>query len=74
MKYLVIELQTAADSSVANIVTTFDTLPEAESKFHTILSFAAVSDIPMHTALILTPDGRVHKTQSYRHETEPNNN
>lgn len=69
MKYLVIELQTT-ESSVANIVTTHDTINQAESKFHQILTSAAVSSVPVHSAVILTDEGHLMKHECYKHITE----
>lgn len=69
MKYLVIELQTT-ENSVANIVTTHDTINQAESKFHQILGAAAVSSVPVHSAVILTDEGHLMKHECYKHITE----
>ena len=69
MKYLVIELQTT-ENSVANIVTTHDTINQAESKFHQILTSAAVSAVPVHSAVILTDEGHLMKHECYKHITE----
>ena len=52
MKYIVIELQTATDGSVANIVTVKDTRNEADSTFHSILAAAALSNLPSHAAVL----------------------
>ena len=69
MKYLVIELQGTGES-VSNIVTTHDTINEAESKYHQILGAAAVSSIPVHAAVILTDEGHSMKHECYKHITE----
>ena len=68
MKYIVIELQTMQDGSVANIVTTKDTRNEAESTFHSILAAAAISNLPCHSATMLTSDGFLLATEKYEHE------
>jgi hypothetical protein len=69
MKYLVIELQSTGDS-VSNIVTTHDTINQAESKFHQILTSAAVSSVPVHSAVVMTDEGHVMKHECYKHITE----
>ena len=66
MKYIVIELQTT-NGSTSHIVTTHDTRLEAESKYHLILSAAAVSNVPLHAATILTSDGFQLMYQAYTH-------
>lgn len=41
---------------------------KAESKFHEILAAAAISELPQHSATLLTSDGRAVMNQCYRHE------
>ncbi len=67
MSYIVIELQTT-NGTTSNIVTTHATRQEAESKYHLILSAAAVSNVPLHAATILTADGFQLMYQAYTHE------
>lgn len=70
MKYIVIELQESADGQVANIVTSHDTVNEAESKYHAILSAAAVSSVPVHSAIMVNSHGGYINSQSYDHTGE----
>lgn len=65
--YIVIELQVNADGQLGNLVWSFDTLAQAESKYHGILSAAAVSQIPIHSAVILDERGNVLMNASYDH-------
>ena len=65
--YIVIELQKNAQGTVSNIVTAHPNLAEAESKYHAILANAAVSDVPAHSAVILSEDGFPVKHQCYKH-------
>lgn len=67
MKYIVIELQKNAEGQVSNIVTEHPTLPEAESKYYSILAAAAVSDIPVHSAIIVSEEGFPVKNNCYKH-------
>lgn len=67
MKYLVIEIQTAADGAIAQLVTTHDTKAAAEQKYHQILSFAAVSDLAYHSVVILNGKGEWEKGETYDH-------
>lgn len=41
---------------------------KAESKYHQVLAAAAVSELPQHSATLLTSDGRAIMNQVYRHE------
>jgi len=41
---------------------------KAEAKYHEVLASAAVSELPQHSATLLTSDGRAVMNQCYRHE------
>ena len=65
--FVVLELQRSGESSLATLTDTFVDQDMAEQKYHTILAAAAVSQIGLHSAVMLTEDGRVLKSESYRH-------
>ena len=67
MAFVVIELQKHEDGKVANIVTQKDTQPEAESLYHSVLAAAAVSKLPVHSAVILSEEGFPLMHQCYKH-------
>ena len=67
MKYIVIELQKNAEGVVSNIVTEHANLAEAESKYHAILSAAAVSNIPVHSAVLVSEEGFAVYSKCYKH-------
>lgn len=69
MSYIVIELQTT-NGTTAALVNTYATRNEAEQKYHTILAAAAVSNVEIHAAVILTPDGMEIMNQAYHHGNE----
>lgn len=66
MTYIVIELQTN-NGSTAHIVTTHATREAAESKYHTVLAAAAISNVEIHAAVVMTPDGFELMRQAYTH-------
>lgn len=68
MKYLVIEIQTNTDGTVGNLVYSYDNRNEAESKYHAVLSAAAISALPMHTCDLIQADGVLLARQCYVHE------
>ena len=68
MKWLVIEIQTMANGTVANLVTAHDTEKLAESKWHTVMAAAAVSGLPVHSATLLDNFGNVVLSGSYSTE------
>lgn len=41
---------------------------KAEAKYHEVLASAAVSELPQHSATLITSDGRCIMSQCYRHE------
>jgi hypothetical protein len=65
--YIVIELQKNAEGQVSNLVTAHSTLAEAESKFYTILASAAINNVPVHSAIIVSEEGFPVKHQCYKH-------
>lgn len=65
--YIVVEMQKSLEGVVSNIVTSHDTQPEAESKYYSILASAAVSDVPVHSAIIVSEEGFPVKHQCYKH-------
>lgn len=72
MKYIVIEMQTFADGNVGVLVHK-DGLNDsnvAESKYHEVLHYAAVSTLPKHAAIIVTEEGKLRKQECYTHEQE----
>lgn len=69
MKYVVVELQGKKDQ-VANIVTAYSSVNQAEEKYHQVLSAAAVSSIPCHSCVMLNEEGMFIKSECFKHETE----
>ena len=67
--FIVIELQKNANGTVSNIVTAHETYEAAQSKYHLILSAAAISNIPIHSATILRDDGFQLAYESFDHIT-----
>jgi hypothetical protein len=65
--FIVIELQKDAKGVVSNIVTSYETLAEAESKYYTVLAAAAISKVPVHSAIIVSEEGFPVKHQCYKH-------
>lgn len=71
MKYIVIEIQKAADGTVAiPPIATYDTFFEALSRYHTILASAAISQVPVHTAVVLNEVGQEIRLDSFNHADE----
>lgn len=62
--FLVIEIQ-KSESGLAALCTQHDTLREAQSKYHQVLAYAAVSGLPRHSAAILNEAGANICNESY---------
>ena len=69
--FIVIELQVNAEGVLGNIVTTYNTLPEAQNKFYTICASASISNIFMHSAVILDRGGVLIDRQTFTHSVAP---
>ena len=65
--YVAIELKEKVDGSLE--VSTFkkDTREEVESAYHSILTSAAKSSYPIHSAVILNPEGQRLRGECYKH-------
>lgn len=57
MAYVVVELQTNSEGQTASIITGHETIEQAYSKYHAVLSAAAVSSVPYHAAVLLDRAG-----------------
>lgn len=69
MTYLVIELQTT-NNVTSHIAWSYNNLQEAESKYHAVLSAAAISTVSTHAAALLNQEGHLIRSWFYEHQTE----
>ena len=73
-QFYVIEIQSYADGTFGDLKhIAYDEDPaiarlKGESKWHEIMSAAAISELPCHSATLLDTDGRAIKTGCYKHE------
>ena len=76
-QFYIIEIQQYANGEFGHIVHfAYDVNPtkarlKAESKYHEVLASAAISELPQHSATLLTSDGRAVMNQCYKHVIEP---
>lgn len=71
--YIVAEFQSTGDT-VSILTYTYTDSNLAEQKYHEILSFAAVSSVPLHAVSMMNEYGCVAKNEFYTHpapEPEP---
>lgn len=68
MHYIVLEIQKT--DKIAMLSTSYDDRNAAESKFHAVLAAAAISKVPLHSAVIMTETGKVLNSETYSHEEE----
>lgn len=64
--YIVLEIQTS--TTVATLVNSYEDRNQAESMYHQILSAAAISNVPKHSAVLMDDVGETIKMDSYIHE------
>ena len=69
-KYIVVEIQTAANGTVATIVNDYADRNAAEARFHTILAAAAASTLAKHAAIMFSEEGFPLRNECYTHEAE----
>lgn len=71
MKYVIIELQKFADGTIAvPPVSTADDFFNASSVFHGKCEVAAISNVPVHSVVLLTEAGQTMDYASYNHTDE----
>lgn len=68
--FIVLELQTNADGTIGTLVNAYEDRNQAENKYHTILAYAATSNLPCHAAVMFTNDGGMIKSERYIHKAE----
>lgn len=68
--YFIMEIQGMPDGRFAHLVTAAATRLEAEAEYHRILAAAAVSSLPLHSAVIVAGDGTPLMHQCYVHSGE----
>jgi hypothetical protein len=61
------EIQTNANGEVGTIINQYESINDAESKFHQILAAASISEVPVHTSIVLTDEGVTLRAESYKH-------
>lgn len=77
MTYIVTEIQTNAEGQTALLNTVItDEDPEvaeqkANSVYHQILSYAALSSLPCHAAVLMTNEGFQKRSECYKHPATP---
>lgn len=64
--YIVLEIQTS--TTVATLVNSYEDRNQAESKYHQILTAAALSSVPKHSAVLMDEIGQTIKNETYIHE------
>lgn len=69
--YVILELQVMNGNIYAvTPIQTAETQNEAMSKYHSILSVAAVSSVPIHSAIVINERGEYVARETYEHVVE----
>lgn len=66
--YVALEIKLKADGTMTVDKYVKETRDEAEKAFHSILAVAAVSTHPVHSAMIINPEGATLKRECYKHD------
>ena len=69
--YVAIEQKVKQDGTYETSKYNKETRDEAEKAYHSILAVAATSDNLIHSATILNAEGKMLKTDCYKHEKKP---
>ena len=68
--FIVVELQTNSDGTLGTLVSSFTDKNQADSKYHQVLQYAAVSQLPKHACIMFSEEGFFLKNECYQHEVE----
>lgn len=63
--FVVMEIQVFEDGKMSTPCYSYNERNAAEAKFHTILGSAAVSKLPIHSAVLMTDTGKTLKSEHY---------
>lgn len=71
--YIVLEVQKQLDGTgvVVTPIPTFASKEEAESCWHNKLSYACISQVPIHTVILQDDDANVIRRETYLHKASP---
>lgn len=70
--YIVLEIQEEQDGRTRVLEPAFyEDKADALQKYYIVLSYAVKSELAKHTAMIVTPDGQVFKSECYMFTPEP---
>lgn len=64
--YIVIEIQKG--EQVATLTYAYENQNEADSKFHTIMAAAAISKVPVHSAMVIDEKCAIYQCATYEHK------
>ncbi len=70
MKIIVTEIQKFADGTMTTPSYAYDNRNSADAKYHAILASAAVSAVPVHSAIMYTDEGLYIESKCYKHESQ----
>lgn len=65
--FIVLEIQ-SDETEVTVISNSYEERNDAEKKYFLVLAAAATSDIPIHSAVMLTQEGYYCKSESFNHK------
>lgn len=71
--YIVLEVQKNLDGTGAIVapIPVYNTLPEAESCWHSKLAVACISSVPIHTIILMDDDANTIRRETYLHQPKP---
>ena len=67
--YIVIELQRNSDGTMAVLSDTYSDVASARSSFYTKCGIAVISQVFIHSMVLMNSTGAVLEQKSFRHET-----
>ena len=72
MMYIVLEIQKNPSGQIGTLINAYESLNVAYQKYYLVLSAAAVSELPVHSAMLIKQSGETIAYKSFVQEEEEN--
>lgn len=67
-------MEIQSGDTTSTVVDSFENREQAENKYHNIFAYASVSEVPIHSAVMLTAEGYYIKSEHYEHQYKEQQN
>ena len=73
MKYILLEIQKNNAGELSTLITTYDDKPHANAGFYSLAAVCELSDVPVHSAILMKESGKVVNSLQVNHGGDEEN-